>query len=122
MSVVTSSGPFRPQESLMWNAQLPPLLEKRERKKEGRKRGRPARLRISAVGPDLCFLGLQAVCVGGVVAWLSPGTGPSPRSGDGPDRPPLWALCQHLVAGGRVEPEFPTSRQPARVMLRVQRF
>ena len=90
MSVRTSSGPFRPQESLMWNAQLLPLLEERERKKEGRKRGRPALLRISICGtrPPFpgavgCVCGRRGGLTGPRDGRLSLGTAPAPRSGDG---------------------------------------
>lgn len=75
MSAMTSSGPFRPQESLMWNAQLLPLLEKRERKKEGRKRGRPALLHISVRGTRPLFPGAAGCVCGRRGGLAGPGDG-----------------------------------------------
>lgn len=95
----------------MWDAQLPPLLEKRERKKEGRKRGRLALLHISVRGTRPVFTG-AAGCVcgrrGGLAGpgdgRLAPGTGPSPRSGDGRPRQtsflgPVSAPCGRGQSG-----------------------
>lgn len=56
----------------MWSSQLPALLEKREKKKEGRNRGagQSCRTFMFAV-PNLRFLGPQALCVGGAEPRLS---------------------------------------------------
>lgn len=130
VSTMSSSGPFQPQESLMWNAQLPPFLEKKERKKEGRKRGGPALLRISIRGTRPPFPGaVGCVCGrrGGLTVprdgRLSVGTAPAPRSGDGWPRQtsslgPVPAPCGQ----GQGEPEFPAAWLPRRVLLRMQRF
>lgn len=93
--------------------------EERERKKEGRKRGRSALLCIYVCGPKPPFPG-AAGCVGGrrVVAWLArscrppPGPGcrlaaPSPRSGgSGPGQTsslsPLSASCGEGQSGACV--------------------
>lgn len=77
VSVMTSSGPLWPQESVMWNSQLPALLEKRRRKKEGRKRGRSALLCISVCGPSPPFPGATCRRRGGFAAPARPRAGSS---------------------------------------------
>lgn len=120
----------------MWGPQLPALLEKseRERKKEERGAAQPSSAFMFVV-PNLRFLGLQAVWVGGAwwLGWPGPAGRPRGRAvgwqhpphavvAAGPDRPPLCPRCQHPAAKGRVEPVCPTAQPPLRAILSVQRF
>ena len=68
----------------MWSSQLPALLEKREKKKEGRNRGsgQASRAFLFAVR-NLRFLGLQAGCVGGTEQRLGRHSVLAAGSGDG---------------------------------------
>lgn len=81
----------------MWSSQLLALLEKRERKKEGRNRGagQPSWTFMLAVS-NLHFLGLQAVC-GRRAWWLGRPGAPAARSGDGC----LLAVPSLCSGGGR---------------------
>lgn len=94
---MTSRGPLWPQESVMWSSQLLALLEKREKKREGRNRGAgQSCCTFMFAVPSLRFLGPQAVCVGGAEQRLGGHSAPAAGSGDGR----LLALPSPCSGGG----------------------
>lgn len=93
---MTSRGPLWPQESVMWSSQLLALLEKREKKREGRNRG------LASPAVHLCLRSPASaswghrLCVGGAEQRLGGHGAPAAGSGDGR----LLALPSPCSGGG----------------------